>query len=138
MAAVLRVLAETQRELARSHSDNGPRRTRSLLSQVKLPEFDGATTTTTRRYREWRKGVEIVQNLNQLTNAELAAIVFSQVTGRAKTLIEIMEPEDLKKDDALETIYAIFDDAFEKKKTHHKIKLGTTWNLFDFNLTLGK
>ena len=65
--AVLRVMAETQRELLALQrdrgGDSGPRRARLLLSQVKLPEFDGATATTTKRYRELRKGVDILRLL---------------------------------------------------------------------------
>ena len=81
---------------------------------MNLPEFDGATTTTTKPYCEWRKGVEIAKNLDQLQDTELAAVIFSQVTRRAKSCIEVMEPEDLKQADALQTIYDSFDDAFEK------------------------
>eukprot|EP00959_Pyramimonas_sp_CCMP1952_P271383 5673320-Pyramimonas_sp.AAC.1 len=76
--AVLRVMAETQRDLLRLQREGGPRRTRLLLSQVKLPEFDGDVKTSTKRYREWRTNLSIIQNLNQLTDSELALIIFSQ------------------------------------------------------------
>ena len=113
--AVLRVMAEMQRELLRMQRDGGgPRKSRFLLSQVRIPDFDGHERTSTKRYREWRKSLEIIQNLNQLTDQELALLIFSQVTGRAKNLTEIMEPEDLRKPDALDMIYNIYDDAFEK------------------------
>ena len=116
--AVLRVMAETQRKMlllhAQNERDGGPKRNRLLLSQVKLPEFNGSVSTTTRQYREWRKAVSIIKQLNSFTDKELTLIVFSQVTGRAKELIEILEPEDLDRDDALEIIRNIYDDAFEK------------------------
>merc|ERR1711965_746951 len=112
--AVLRVMAETQRDLLRLQRDGGPRKSRLLLSQVKLPDFDGNEKTSTKRYREWKKSLDIIQNLNQLTDQELALLIFSQVSGRAKSLIEIMEPEDLRRPDALDMIYYIYDDAFEK------------------------
>ena len=53
--SVLRILAETQQEFIKLHKDSGPRRMRLLLSQVKLPEFDGHVKTSTKKYREWRK-----------------------------------------------------------------------------------
>ena len=113
--AVLRVMAEMQRELLRMQRDGGgPRKSRFALSQIKIPDFDGHERTSTRQYREWKKSLEIIQVLNQLTDQELALLIFSQVKGRAKNLIEIMEPEDLRKSDALNMIYNIFDDSFEK------------------------
>ena len=102
--AVLLVMAETQRELLALHrdrgGDSGPRRARLLLSQVKLPEFDGAVGTSTKKYREWRKAVEVIRSLNQLSDVELGLIIFSQVTGRAKELIEVLDSADLRREDA--------------------------------------
>eukprot|EP00959_Pyramimonas_sp_CCMP1952_P376718 7890247-Pyramimonas_sp.AAC.1 len=64
-------MAETQRELLALHrdrgGDSGPRRARLLLSQVKLPEFDGAVGTSTNKDREWRKAVEVIRS-NQLSD----------------------------------------------------------------------
>ena len=59
--AVLRVMAETQRELLRMQRDGGgPRKSRLLLLQVKLPDFDGNERTSTKRYREWKKSLDII------------------------------------------------------------------------------
>ena len=80
---------------------------------MKLPEFDGAVGTSTKKYREWRKAVEVIRSLNQLSDVELGLIIFSQVTGRAKELIEVLDSADLRREDTLETIFAIYDDAFE-------------------------
>ena len=44
------------------------------------------------RYREWRKGFEIVMQLNDLTKSELSMLLFSQLRGRPKQLIDIVEP----------------------------------------------
>ena len=132
--AVLRVLAEAQRDLVRlqdrdrADDDGGaPRRRQLLLSQVELPEFDGSVGTTTQRYREWRKAVEVVRSLNQLTDSELALLIYSQVSGRAKELIDVLEPGDLRGEDAVAVIFAIYDDAFEKMDHERLDKAWHDW-----------
>ena len=40
--------------------------------------------------------------------------VYYQVKGRAKHLIEVLDDADFARDDALDTIWRIYDDAFEK------------------------
>ena len=88
-------------------SENSPCLPEAALRTAQLPEFDGSVSTTTRRYREWRKGLEVLRTMNELKDTELAMLVYSQVTGRAKTLIELIEPEELKSSQALDTIYRL-------------------------------
>ena len=116
---VLRLMAETQRELARSHGDGRVAKTR-VLAAIKLPEFDGSLNTSVRRYREWRKKLDIGMEFNDLNDAEMALLLYTSLTnkpGRPKQLIEVMSTEDLEEPGALATIYKILDEAFGKMGT---------------------
>lgn len=116
MLGLLRIMAETQREVFRAvqRADiSGGSRSR-VLASVRFPEFDGSMHTTVRKNREWRKGVQTIRELNQLSDKELARIVFSDVSGRAKTLLEILEIADVTAPAGLERISNLLDDAFEK------------------------
>ena len=70
MMSILRVLAETQRLMANSMNGNTNNRSR-VLSTVKLPEFNGDIRTTVRQYRQWRRQVDVVQQLNDIKPKEL-------------------------------------------------------------------
>ena len=79
MHAVLRAMTRTQRNLLALHrdrGDGGPRRARLLLSQAKLPEFDGAVGTSIKKHQEWRKAVEVSRSLNQPSDVELGQIIY--------------------------------------------------------------
>ena len=106
MLSIMRVLAETQRDLARSRGGDKANKVR-VLSNIKIPEFEGGVNTSVRRYREWRKRLDIIQDLSDLTNSEMAMLLYSQLTGRPKMLIEVISPEDLRDGTALDMIYRI-------------------------------
>ena len=125
---VLRLIADTQRRMAAGTQGSRGMNKSKVLSSIKLPEFDGAVTTSTRRYREWRKGLEVIRTMNELTDTELAMLIYSQVTGRAKTLIELLEPEELKSAQALDTIFRLYDEAFETM-SHEKTDLA--WSAWE-------
>ena len=108
---VLRILAETQLELA---TKSGDRKSRTALASLKLEEFRGGRETTTHKYRAWKKQTVITQELYGLTDAELALTIYSQVRGRAKQLLEVLEVSDLKRPDGLATVWKILDRAHEQ------------------------
>ena len=74
--AILRTLADSQKTLARAfeknpnmpqhngESFNGPKA--RILAVVKIPPVDGATNTTARQYKEWRKSIALTKQLNGL------------------------------------------------------------------------
>ena len=66
--SVLRIMAETQRMMLLQQQSTGKTR---ILANVKIPEFDGADGTTVRKYQQWRKSVEIVRKLNNLTEVNV-------------------------------------------------------------------
>ena len=75
MMSIMRVLAETQRDLARSRGGDKANKVR-VLSNIKIPEFEGGVSTSVRRYREWRKKLDITQDLSALTNSEMAMLLY--------------------------------------------------------------
>ena len=111
MQTVLRLIAETQKMMMSTQSTGQPIQKARILATVKIPEFDGSQMTTVRRYREWRKAVDIIRQLNGLSAKELAMLIYSQVTGRAKQLIEVIEAKDFENDAVLGATSGIHDDA---------------------------
>ena len=65
ITTVLRIMAETQRDLARSRGGDSKANKVRVLSSIRIPEFDGGIGTSVRKYREWRKSLEIIGHLNE-------------------------------------------------------------------------
>ena len=40
------------------------------MSSIKIPEFEGGIKTSARRYREWRKKLDVIKDLSDLTDSE--------------------------------------------------------------------
>ena len=80
----------------------------------KIPSFDGGHHTAARRYHEWRKDFDIITKLNHLSKTEAAMLIYTQVTGRAKQLIEFLNITELSDEKCLDYIFDIYDAAFEK------------------------
>ena len=79
LAAVLRVVAETQRDMLR-YVSSGSRNNKALAS-IKLEEFDGGPNISALQYRKWKKDTLIKQKPNQIKDTELALIIHTQVKG---------------------------------------------------------
>ena len=107
---VLRKMAETQRDLV----GRGASKPKHGLSTLQLDEFRGGRETTTHQYRSWRKQVQIVQRLHGLTDPEMALVLYTQVKGRAKQLLEVLELSDLEKPGGLVMVWSILDRAHER------------------------
>ena len=114
MYDIVRIMTETQRMCLSAATGGGQQNKSRILAQVKIPAFDGHEGTTVRKYKEWRRELEIVQILNRLTEEELAMLLYTQVTGRAKQLIEVLKDRDFNEQGTLQYINEICDDAFEK------------------------
>ena len=134
--AILRSLADSQKILTQmlernpnirqnGENFNGPKA--RILAVVKIPPFDGATTTTARQYKEWRKSVALTKQLNGLEDRDIALLLFGQLTGRAKELIEILELEDFEDGKVLDMIWQIFDSAFEKMEHQRLHDVHRVW-----------
>ena len=81
---VLRALADGQRELIASNSGHGSGDSKRNLSAVKIAEFSGGSGITAYAYGTWKKSVQATARLYKLTDAELALVIFTQVTGTAR------------------------------------------------------
>ena len=95
LQSVLRMMAETHREILSRSAATKPKHG---LATLRLDEFRGGRETTTHQYRSWRKQVLITQRLHGLSDPELALVMYTQVKGRAKQLLEILEVKDLEQD----------------------------------------
>ena len=67
-----------------------------------------------RRCRDWLKATQTVRELNNLEDRELARIVFSQATGRAKAMLDVLEISDVTALAGLERICNLLDIVWEK------------------------
>ena len=132
--AILRSLADTHKQLAQALANkatpngdgfNGVKA--RVLAGIKIPPFEGTQNTTTRQYKEWRKSIAVIKQLNGLEDKDVAMLLFSQLTGRAKELIEILELEDFQEGRIMEMIWQIFDNAFEKMEHQRLHEVNTVW-----------
>ena len=85
-------MAETQRMML-EQQQGGFGKAR-ILANAKMPPFEGGEATPVRQNREWRKNVDIVRRLNHLNAEELAMLIYTQVTKRAKQPIEVLDDID--------------------------------------------
>ena len=121
---ILRILAETQHELATKVGSVKPR---AALATLRLEEFRGGRETTTHQYRAWRKQMQITQRLYGLPDAELALIIYTQVKGRAKHLLEVLEVTDLEKPGGREMVWQILDRAHERMEHERADDAYSAW-----------
>ena len=83
-----------------------------FLMAPEVPAFTGHIGTTASEYKEWRKNLKVWQNIHKLTDQELASVLCTQLTWRAKDLLTFMEPEDLEAPEVLDWIWDIYDEQF--------------------------
>ena len=81
---ILRLLVETQHELA---TKGGSTKPRTALAALRLEEFRGRSEVTTHQYRAWKKQTQIIQRLYGLKYSKVAFIIYNQVKGRTKTAL---------------------------------------------------
>ena len=111
---LLKTLAETQKQIAKSIGNGGTGPKKNLLANVKLDEVNGGRAVTDYQYRAWKKSVGITQELHSWTDTELALVIFTQVGGKARQQLDVLEIEDLKRPDGLEMIWSLLDKSHEK------------------------
>ena len=114
MQQILRLIAQKQLQLVKATNGSGGGGKARILASVRIPNFEGAQNTSAKLYREWRKDLSLIQKLNSLTDTEVAMLLLSQLKGRAKDLIELLEVEDFEKTDVLALIWKVYDEAFER------------------------
>ena len=108
----LRTIAETQRDMVARFTGGGD--SKRNLANIRLDEFSGGTDVSARAYRMWKKSVFAKARLHKLTDSELALVIYTEVKGKAKELLEILEISDLERPDGLDMVWEILDQAHEK------------------------
>ena len=111
---LLKTLAETQKQIAQSIGSGGTGPEKKLLAHVKLEEFNGGRAVTSYQCQFWKKSIEMTQELYSLTDTELALVIFTQVGGKARQQLDVLEIEDLKRPYGLEMIRSLLDKSHEK------------------------
>ena len=66
------------------------------LAAITIEEFYGGSGDTVYVYHTWKKRVLATAMLCKLTDAELALVICLQVKGHSKTMLDILETEDLE------------------------------------------
>ena len=66
------------------------RKNKKALANIKLEAFEGGKSVTVRQYREWEKDVRIKQRLKDVTDQQLALLIFTQVSGKANALLSVL------------------------------------------------
>ena len=117
LAFALRSIAETmktqtdlQKKVVDKWTSNEARS--KILSTIRIPPFDGHPNTTVKAYRDWKKDITTLKILNQLTDEELALVLYTSFTGCTKQLVECLEISEIRGTDGLERMWQILDDAF--------------------------
>ena len=113
---LLRLLAETQHELA---TKGGSAKPRTPLASLRLENFRGGREITTHQYRAWKKQAQIVHKLYGLGDSE--------VKGRAKQLLDILEVSDLEKPTGLEMVWKILDRAHDRMEHERADDAYSAW-----------
>ena len=111
---ISRILAQTQRDLVAGRKGEGNRR--RLFANIKIDEFHRGRTVSSYAYRNWKKSVEVQQQLHQLSDQELALVIYSQVKGKTKQLLEVLTISVLLQDDAVEMVWSLPDKSHEKSE----------------------
>ena len=78
----------------RDEDDNGLRS--RTISNTRLAEFHGGRSVTSYEYNQWKMYVAVAKEVYQLSNTEIALLIYTQVRGEANHLLQILEIEDLR------------------------------------------
>ena len=126
-AEILRLLAETQRQMA-NHMSKDNNNNNKGIANVRLLPFDGNKNITTQQYQEWKKDVYIKKDLYGIKDNQLSQLIYSQVTGEAKLRLRVMTIDDLKSPNALNVIWQIFDKVHAKTEKERADKAYEKWD----------
>ena len=109
LPGVLSMMAKTQRDLVTQRTGGAPKEEHKRnLANIKIEEICGEKGTSAYAYRQWKKSVEVTKRLHALGDHELAMIMYTQLKGMAKKRVEILELQDLERDDILQAMLADF------------------------------
>jgi len=111
LQGVMQTLADATRALATPKGDGKGRRN---LTKIQVDDFFGGPSVTAHQYRMLKKSVLAMKRLHGLADPEMALVLYSQVQGKAKQQLEILEVDDLDQDDGRDMVWRILDWSHEK------------------------
>ena len=97
VARAVVMLAEMQKQLMEknqhqeANNASGGKKAVKNLTSVRLPEFRGGNSVTTKEYRLWRKIAMAHMPLHRLEPSEMALLLYLSVAGEARETLEILE-----------------------------------------------
>ena len=62
----------------------------------------------------WKTNALVAQRVHYLADNELTLLIYTQVKGKAKQMLELPEIEDLEGTDGFQLVWRILDQAHEK------------------------
>ena len=83
-----------------------------ILGALKVPPFNGDVTVSTYQYKQWREQIQLLMDITTADRREIAQLLFTQLSGRAKGLIRFLKPAHLQFPSALDWIWQVYDKAF--------------------------
>ena len=86
------------------------------ISGLKIQEFSGSRNPQV--YEDWKKSVQSVRYVSNLTDAKLAVLAHMSLQGEAKGLCRHIPFESLVKEDGsgLAMLYAVLDKRYKKQE----------------------
>ena len=122
---VLRTMADAHRDMAlKVGVQNQNKRN---LASVRIEEFNGGSGVSVHSYRMWKKSVLATSRLYKLTEQELALVIYTQVKGKAKNMLDIFEIDDLERPDGLDMVWKILDQAHENMEHERADEAYANW-----------
>ena len=91
-----------------------------------LDEFSGGQSVSA--HRTWKKSVKIQKEVNGLPDTELALLIYSQVKGKAKSALEILEVDELQSPEGLAMVWSILDRAHERMEHERLDEAYAAWD----------
>ena len=112
MVALMATLVEAVDKPGRAENRKEDQFRAKFLTTLNIPPFSGHINTKNSEYRDWRRTIQIWQDLNKISDRELAGLLHSQLKGRSFDLIDWILPEDLQEERILDWIWDIYDENF--------------------------
>ena len=69
----------------------------------------------------------MLAKMNNLSNNEKGMLIYMHVEGRAKDVLDSIEPEDMTQPDILDKIMALLDIAFDEPDFDRTVRLHKEW-----------
>ena len=98
------------------------------ISNIRIPDFFGGTAVSVKEYRDFKKYVQVNQELYQATSEQMAFCVWLPCKGDARRALEFLDPMvSLRGPGALDKIWAVLYAQCEQLTHERRTELYTRW-----------